>query len=118
MVRVARTEGHIILMAPNLTSPLVPLRILKDLLTKHTPYLGITRFSTAYRLVLINVWHSLHAELGWRVFQTRRRSTLENGIVGYDVDAVYTGRMRPKFVVFSNPGVGRFVYFSGRDDLH
>jgi SAM-dependent methyltransferase len=88
MVRVARPEGYIILMSPNLTSPLVPLRILKDLLTKRTPYLGITRFSAAYRLILTNLWRSLRAGLGWSVFETRR-PTLDTGIVGYDVDAVY-----------------------------
>lgn len=88
IVRVVKPEGHIILMAPNLTSPLVPIRILKDLLMKRTPYLGITRFTTACGLITVNIWRSLRAELGWSVFEMRLPA-LDTGIVGYDADAVY-----------------------------
>jgi SAM-dependent methyltransferase len=88
MVRVVRPGGHIVLLSPNLTSPLVPIRILTDLLTKRTPYMGITRFSTACGLIAVNTWRSLRAELGWSVFETRPPA-LDTGIVGYDADAVY-----------------------------
>lgn len=88
MVRVVRPGGYIILLAPQLTSPLVPVRILKDLLTKHTPYLGITQFSTACSLIFMNIWRSLRAELGWNVFEMRQH-TLDTGIIGYDADAIY-----------------------------
>lgn len=42
IVRVVRPGGNIILMAPNLTLPIVPMGIIGDLLKKCNPYLGIT----------------------------------------------------------------------------
>jgi SAM-dependent methyltransferase len=88
MVRVVRPGGHIVLLSPNLTSPLIPIRVFIDLLTKRTPYLGITRVPTACGLLAANIWRSLRAELGWIVFETRP-PVLDAGIVGYDADAVY-----------------------------
>ena len=76
------------MISPNLTPPLVPMRILRDLLMKRTPYLGVTHFATAGILILINLWRSLRAELGWNVFETRQPA-LGTDIVGYDADAVY-----------------------------
>ncbi len=88
MVRVVRPGGHIILMAPNLTSPLVAVRVLIDLLKHRTPYLGITSFNKALALLPVNIWRSLRAEFGWSIFEPRL-PILDTGIVGYDVDAVY-----------------------------
>lgn len=88
MVRVVRSGGHIILMAPNLTSPLVAVRVLIDLLTHRTPYLGITSFNKALTLLPVNIWRSVRAEFGWSIFEPRL-PILDTGIVGYDVDAVY-----------------------------
>ncbi len=88
IVRVVRPGGKIILMAPNLTSPLVPVGIIRDLLKKRTPYMGITSFSEACALLGANFWRSLRAELGCNTFEMRQ-PILDNGIVGYDADAVY-----------------------------
>ncbi len=88
IVRVVQPGGKIILLAPNLTSPIVPVGIIRDLLKKNTPYLGITNLSEACALVGANFWRSLRAELGINAFE-RRKTTLDRGIVGYDTDAVY-----------------------------
>lgn len=88
IVRVVRSGGKIIILAPNLTSPIVPVGILRDLLKKRTPYLGITNFTQACVLVGENFWRSLRAEFGKNAF-AMRQPILDNGIVGYDADAVY-----------------------------
>ncbi len=88
IVRVVQPGGKIIVLAPNLTSPIVPVGILRDLLKKQTPYLGITSFTKACALIGENFWRSLRAELGINAF-AMRKPILDNGIVGYDADAVY-----------------------------
>lgn len=88
IVRVVQPGGKIVLLAPNLTSPIIPAGIIRDLLKKNTPYLGITTLSKACALVGINFWRSLLAEFGRNAFEMRK-PILDNGIVGYDADAVY-----------------------------
>jgi SAM-dependent methyltransferase len=88
MVRVVQPGGYIILLSPNLTSPLVPIRIIVDLVKKQTPFLGITSFPMAVKLIGENLWRSFRAELGRNSFEPRS-PILDTGIVGYDVDAVY-----------------------------
>lgn len=88
MSRVVQPGGHIILLAPNLTSPIVGIRIIIDILKKQTPYLGVTNIGAALALIPTNFWRSLRAELGSNVFE-ERLPVLDNGIVGYDADAVY-----------------------------
>jgi SAM-dependent methyltransferase len=88
MVRVVKPGGHIILMAPNLTSPLVALRIALDILGKRTPYMGITNGREAIALVFANIWRCLRAELGVNVFQAREID-VSTVMVGNDADAVY-----------------------------
>lgn len=88
IVRVVQPGGKIILMAPNLTSPIIPVGIVRDLLKKNTPYLGITSLSKACALVGVNFWRSLRAEFGMNAFEMRK-PILDNGIAGYDADAVY-----------------------------
>ncbi len=88
IVRVVQPGGNIIILAPNLTSPIIPVGIIRDLLKKQTPYLGITSFLAACTLLVKNFWRSLSAELGVNAF-AMREPILDNGIVGYDVDAVY-----------------------------
>lgn len=89
LVRVVRPGGHIIIHAPNLTSPVIALRVVLDNLRKgRTPYLGIDRLSEAMRLVAANVWHSLRGMMGVMAFR-RRAPRLETGIITFDVDAVY-----------------------------
>lgn len=102
IVRVVKPGGTIILMAPNLTSPLVPVGIIRDLLKKRTPYLGITSFAEASALVGINIWRSLRAELGENAFEMRQ--PILRGIVGYDADAVYWTNAREirRFLEFKN----------------
>jgi hypothetical protein len=62
MVRVVKPGGHIILMAPNLTSPLVALPIALDILGNRTPYMGITSSREAIALDFSNIWRCLRAE--------------------------------------------------------
>lgn len=89
LVRVVRPGGHIIIHAPNLTSPIVALRVVLDNLHQgRTPYLGIDSLSEAVRLVAANVWHSLRGMWGVMAFRGRA-PRLETGIITYDVDAVY-----------------------------
>ncbi len=88
MVRVVKPGGHIILMAPNLTSPLVGVRATVDILRKRTPYMGITSWRETIALVFVNIWRCLRAELGVNAFQARAVD-LETVIVGNDADAVY-----------------------------
>lgn len=86
--RVLKPGGHFILIAPNLTSPLMSLRIIHDLLKKRTPYLGIASYSQAFKLIGENLVRSLRAELGTNAFEARE-AILDTGIVGYDADAIY-----------------------------
>jgi SAM-dependent methyltransferase len=88
MVRVVKPGGHIILMAPNLTSPLVPLRIALDILGNRTPYMGITSWGEAIALFFVNIWRCLRAELGINAFQAREID-VATVMVGNDADAVY-----------------------------
>jgi SAM-dependent methyltransferase len=88
ILRVVRPGGYVFILAPNLTSPLVGIRIIFDLLKKRTPYLGIDRVTIAAALVFINVWRSLRSEFGYSAFE-KRAAILDTGIVGHDADAVY-----------------------------
>jgi SAM-dependent methyltransferase len=88
MVRVCGSGGKVILISPNLTSPLVPLRVLLDLRASRTPYLGIDGYRGALSLLAANLRRSIGAALGRDAF-ARRADTIDSGIVGYDVDAVY-----------------------------
>lgn len=88
MARVVRPGGYIILLAPNLTSPLVGIRIVIHILRNRTPYLGITNLAAALALIPMNIWRSLRAELGSTTFE-QRTPLLDTGVVGYDADAVY-----------------------------
>lgn len=88
MVRVVEAGGLIVLSSPNLTSPLVGLRILADLALGRTPYLGVVRVRDALTLLARNLARGAAAALGRDAFAPRR-DTLTTGIVGYDVDAVY-----------------------------
>jgi SAM-dependent methyltransferase len=88
MVRVVAPGGHVIVASPNLTSPLVGLRILADLAGRRTPYLGVRRPTAALGLVARNLLRSARAARGAEVFASRV-AALDSGIVGYDVDAVY-----------------------------
>jgi len=88
LVRVVRPGGHVIIVSPNLTSPLVGLRVLADLAARRTPYLGMRSPVAAVGLVGRNLVRSLQAERGRDRFAPRTPA-LDDGIVGYDVDAVY-----------------------------
>jgi SAM-dependent methyltransferase len=88
IVRVIEPGGFIVLSSPNLTSPLVGLRVLSDLARRRTPYLGVARPGAAIVLVVRNLVRSVAAALGRDAFAPRA-DTLETGIVGYDVDSVY-----------------------------
>jgi SAM-dependent methyltransferase len=88
MVRVIAPGGHLVLWSPNLTSPLVGLRIAIDLAAGRTPYLGLERQRDALGLVVRNVVRSGAAALGRDSFAPRAE-TLASGIVGYDTDAIY-----------------------------
>jgi SAM-dependent methyltransferase len=88
MVRVVRPGGHVIIASPNLTSPLVGLRILADLAMRQTPYLGVRSPLAAATLVGRNLVRSAQAARGADRF-AKRTPVLDDGIVGYDVDAVY-----------------------------
>jgi SAM-dependent methyltransferase len=88
MVRVVRPGGHVIVASPNLTSPLVGIRILADLVARRTPYLGVGNPIAAVALVGGNLRRSIRAARGVDAFAPRV-AALESGIVGYDVDAIY-----------------------------
>jgi SAM-dependent methyltransferase len=88
LVRTVRPGGHVILLSPNLASPLAAVRVLLDLLRGETPYLGITSRRAALRLLVANLVRSLEAAAGRRRFAMRAPAT-DTGIVGHDADAVY-----------------------------
>jgi SAM-dependent methyltransferase len=88
MVRVVRPGGRIIVLSPNLTSPLVGVRILRDLATGSTPYLAVGSRREAVALILVNLARSVRAALGYDGFRCRA-PRLDAGISGYDADAVY-----------------------------
>jgi SAM-dependent methyltransferase len=88
ILRVVRSGGYIFILALSLTSPLVGIRIVFDLLKKWTPYLGIDHLSAATTLIFFNIWCSLRSELGYTAFE-KRAAILDTGIVGHDADAVY-----------------------------
>lgn len=88
MVRVVKSGGHIILVAPNPTSPLVAVRVILDIFTHRTPYMGITNLNEAITLLLVNTWRCIRTEFGSSVFEARQPA-LDTGIVGHDADAVY-----------------------------
>jgi SAM-dependent methyltransferase len=88
MIRVVASGGHVVLVSPNLTSPLVGLRILGDLARGQTPYLGIRRPTAAVALVARNLARSVRAASGRAAFEPRVPN-LDCGIVGYDVDAIH-----------------------------
>lgn len=88
LVRAVVPGGTVILVSPNLTSPLVGLRVLDDLRRGRTPYLGVDRPRDGLALLLRNTLRSTGAAAGRSAFAAREH-TLDSGIVGYDVDAVY-----------------------------
>jgi SAM-dependent methyltransferase len=88
LVRVVEPGGFVVLSSPNLTSPLVALRILIDLARHRTPYLGVQRPEAAIGVLGRNLARSTAAALGRDAFAPRSH-TLATGIVGYDADAVY-----------------------------
>jgi SAM-dependent methyltransferase len=88
MVRVVKPGGHIILMAPNLTSPLVAIRATLDIFRNRTPYMGITNWRETIALIFVNIWRCLRAELGVNAFKSREID-LATVMVGNDADAVY-----------------------------
>ena len=88
LVRVVRPGGVVVVCSPNLTSPLVGLRILVDLARRRTPYLGIDRPAAALALIGRNTARSIAAARGRDAFAARA-DTLASGVVGYDVDAIY-----------------------------
>jgi SAM-dependent methyltransferase len=88
MVRVVEPGGYVVVCSPNLTSPLVGLRILTDLARGRTPYLGVRRPLAAVALIFRNALRSVAAARGYDAFAPRA-DTLATGIVGYDVDAIY-----------------------------
>jgi SAM-dependent methyltransferase len=93
LLRVVRPGGYIFILAPNLTSPLVGIRIVLDIFKNRTPYLGISSVSAAIALIFVNIWRSLRSELGYEMF-IKRRAILDTGIVGHDADAVYWSNAR------------------------
>jgi SAM-dependent methyltransferase len=88
MVRVVRPGGHVIVLSPNLTSPLVGVRILRDLATGAPPYLAVRSRREALALIVANLACSVRGALGHDAFR-RREPRLDAGIAGYDSDAVY-----------------------------
>lgn len=88
LVRVVAPGGVVVVSSPNLTSPLVGLRILADLARGRTPYLGIRRPAAALALVALNISRSAAAAAGRDAF-AHRADTLASGVVGYDADAIY-----------------------------
>jgi SAM-dependent methyltransferase len=88
LLRVCKPGGYVIILSPNLTSPLIAVRILLDIARRRTPYLGLHRYRDAMRLLSQNLLRSLLSLLGRDAFETRDH-TLASGIVGYDVDAIY-----------------------------
>lgn len=88
LVRVVRPGGLVVICSPNLTSPLVGIRILVDLARERTPYLGVRRRGEALRLLARNVARSAAAARGRDEFAARA-DTLASGVVGYDSDAIY-----------------------------
>ena len=88
LTRVVRPGGHVILLSPNLTSPLVGMRVLRDLATGAPPYLAVRSRREALALVAVNLARSVRAALGHDGFRSRE-PRLDDGISGYDADAVY-----------------------------
>jgi SAM-dependent methyltransferase len=88
MLRVVGPGGHVIVLSPNLTSPLVGLRILLDHMQGAPPYLGISRSREALALVAVNVVRTLVAACGRDAFR-RRAPRLGTAVPGGDADAVY-----------------------------
>ena len=88
IVRVVRPGGHVILLSPNLSSPLAAIRVLTDHVLGRTPYLGVVRGRDALRLLAANVGRTLAGTLGRDRFATRA-APLDSGVVGFDQDAVY-----------------------------
>lgn len=86
LVRVVHPGGYVIVLSPNLTSPLVGLRILADLARGRTPYLGVRSPAGAMSLIVHNVARSALRAAGRSAFE-RRAPRLD--VVGYDADAVY-----------------------------
>lgn len=88
IVRVVKPGGHIVICAPNLTSPIVAARVVLDVLHKRTPYLGIASLGEALKLLLFSPYHCLRAAFAVDAFRMRP-PVLQTGIVGYDADAIY-----------------------------
>ena len=88
LMRVVAPGGHVVIASPNLTSPLVGLRVLLDLRQGRTPYLGLRRKREALALIARNLVRSVAAAAGRNAFSPRA-DTLATGIVGHDVDAIY-----------------------------
>jgi SAM-dependent methyltransferase len=88
LVRVVTPGGLVVVCSPNLTSPLVAVRILVDLARRRTPYLGLGRPGAALALLGRNIARSVAAARGRDAFAARA-DTLASGVVGYDADAIY-----------------------------
>jgi SAM-dependent methyltransferase len=88
MTRVVRPGGHVILLSPNLTSPLVGIRVLRDLAAGAPPYLAVRSRREALALVVVNLARSVRAALGHDGFECRE-PRLDDAVSGYDADAVY-----------------------------
>jgi SAM-dependent methyltransferase len=88
LVRVVEPGGLVVVCSPNLTSPLVGVRVLVDLARRRTPYLGLRSPLAALALIGRNLARSSAAALGRDAFAARA-DTLASGVVGYDADAIY-----------------------------
>jgi SAM-dependent methyltransferase len=107
IVRVVKPGGHVVICAPNLTSPMVAARVVLDVLQERTPYLGITSLGAALKLLLASPYYCLRAALGADAFRMRPPA-LHTGIIGYDADAIY----------WANPAeIRRFLEAQGCDIL-
>ncbi|MBV9685416.1 MAG: class I SAM-dependent methyltransferase [Solirubrobacterales bacterium] len=88
LTRVVRPGGHVILLSPNLTSPLAGIRAMHDLTSGAAPYLAVRNKREASTLVVLNLARSIRTALGHDAFQ-RREPRLDVAMSGYDADAVY-----------------------------
>ena len=112
LMRVVRPGGHVILLSPNLTSPLVGIRALRDLATGAPTYLAVQTGREASALVAVNLARSIRAALGHDGFQ-RREPRLDVGTSGYDADAVYWSNAAEVRRFLERRGC-RIVVFQGR----
>jgi SAM-dependent methyltransferase len=86
LVRVVVPGGYVVLLSPNLTSPLVGLRTFADVSRGRPAYTGVRGRREALALLGRNIVRSVGSALGRDVFE-RRAPRLD--VVGRDADAVY-----------------------------